>query len=108
MISQGHITHCLRCQGDSVLIFMSGMGSLETNVSGGERRQGDKSTISCSNLQRSEARLLRSRTQVGKRPGPQRRHIYLGRSGAGDRTQPQCSQPSSTWVHEGAYPSVGM
>lgn len=96
MISQGHIAQCLRCQGDSVLIFMSITGSLETSVSGGEHRQGDKSVTSCSNLERREARLLRSRIQsrVGKGPGPQRTHIYLGRSGARDLTGLSCSAHS--------------
>lgn len=64
MVSQGHITHCLRCQGDSVLIFMSIMGSLGTNMSGKEHRQGDMSATS-SNLERSEARWFRSRIQAG-------------------------------------------
>lgn len=65
MVSQGHITHCLRCQGDSVLIFMSWTGSLGTNMSGTEHRQGDTAATSCSNLGRSEARWFRSRIQAG-------------------------------------------
>lgn len=44
---------------------MSRMGSLGTNMSGREHRQGDMSSTSCSNLERSEARWFRTRIQAG-------------------------------------------